>query len=36
MRYFCYDELVEPDEGTSVVTVSEQEIREDLSILKLS
>ena len=32
MRYFCYDELVDPGflrEGTRVVTVSEQEIREE-------
>ena len=29
MRYFCYEELVEPGEGTGVVTVSEQEIREE-------
>jgi hypothetical protein len=29
MRYFCYDELVEPDSGTSVVTVSEEDIRKE-------
>ncbi len=29
MRYFCYDELVDPSEGSCVVTVSEQEIREE-------
>ena len=29
MRYFSYDELVEPGEGTSVVTVSEDDIRKE-------
>ena len=29
MRYFCYNELVEPDSGTSVVTVSEEDIRKE-------
>jgi len=29
MRYFCYNELVEPDEGTDVITVSEEDIRKE-------
>ena len=29
MRYFSYDELVEPGEGTCVVTVSEDDIRKE-------
>ena len=29
MRYFSYDELVEPGEGTSIVTVSEDDIRKE-------
>lgn len=29
MRYFCYNELVEPDEGTNVITVSEEDIRKE-------
>lgn len=29
MRYFSYNELVEPGEGCSVVTVSEEDIRRE-------